>query len=82
MADAVAKTANSIGYVEFIYALQHELNFAAVRNGSGEYVKADLDSVTAAAKAADLRKWEMNFKNRLPMREGSNLPEWRASRGF
>jgi len=52
VADAVRKTPNSIGYVEFIYALQHELNFAAVRNSSGDYVKADLDSVTAAAKSA------------------------------
>lgn len=50
VAAAVRNTANSIGYVEFLYALQHELNFAAVRNASGEYVKADLDSVTAAAK--------------------------------
>jgi phosphate transport system substrate-binding protein len=53
VADTVFKTANSIGYVEFIYALQHELNFGAVRNGSGEYVKADLDSVTAAGKSMD-----------------------------
>jgi phosphate ABC transporter phosphate-binding protein len=52
VADTVAKTPNSIGYVEFIYALQHELSFGAVRNASGEYVKADLDSVTAAAKTA------------------------------
>jgi len=54
VADTVYKTPNSIGYVEFIYALQHQLNFAAVRNRSGEYVKADLDSVTAAAKSAAL----------------------------
>jgi len=54
VATAVRNTANSIGYVEFLYALQHELNFAAVRNASGEYVKADLDSVTAAAKTAVL----------------------------
>lgn len=52
VADTVAKTPNSIGYVEFIYALQHELSFGAVRNASGEYVQADLDSVTAAAKQA------------------------------
>ncbi len=52
VAETVFKTANAIGYVEFIYALQHELNFAAVRNATGDYVKADLDSVTAAAKAA------------------------------
>ncbi len=54
VADTVYKTPNSIGYVEFIYALQHQLDFAAVRNRSGEYVKADLDSVTAAAKSAAL----------------------------
>ncbi len=54
VADTVFKTANSIGYVEFIYALQHELSFGAVRNASGEYVKADLDSVTAAGKTAGL----------------------------
>jgi ABC-type phosphate transport system substrate-binding protein len=29
VADAVRKTPNSIGYVEFLYALQHELEFAA-----------------------------------------------------
>ena len=50
VAATVQKTANSIGYVEFLYALQHELDFAAVRNASGEYVRADLDSVSAAAK--------------------------------
>jgi phosphate ABC transporter phosphate-binding protein len=54
VADTVYKTPNSVGYVEFIYALQHQLNFAAVRNRSGDYVKADLDSVTAAAKSAAL----------------------------
>ena len=52
VADTVRKTPNSIGYVEFIYALQHELNFAAVRNAAGDYVKADLDSETAAGKSA------------------------------
>jgi len=52
VADTVRRTPNSIGYVEFIYALQHELNFAAMQNSSGDYVKADLDSVTAAAKSA------------------------------
>jgi phosphate transport system substrate-binding protein len=52
VAVAVRNTPNSIGYVEFIYALQHELDFAAVRNAAGEFVKADLDSVTAAAKTA------------------------------
>lgn len=50
---AVQKTNNSVGYVELIYALKYELPFASVGNRSGEYVRADLDSVTAAAKAAE-----------------------------
>jgi phosphate ABC transporter phosphate-binding protein len=54
MALTLRKTPNSIGYVELLFALQNELEFAAVRNASGEFVKADLDSVTAAAKTAVL----------------------------
>lgn len=63
---AVHKKANSIGYVELIYALQNELEFASVRNASGEFVKADLDSVTAAARTAvipDGRSFDMSITN-------------------
>jgi phosphate ABC transporter phosphate-binding protein len=49
VASAVQQTPNSIGYVEFIYALQHELSFGTVRNSAGEFVKASISSVTAAA---------------------------------
>jgi phosphate transport system substrate-binding protein len=45
----VRQTPNSIGYVEMVFALQHQLSFGAVRNHSGEFVRADLSSVTAAA---------------------------------
>ncbi len=54
VAELVNKTRDSIGYVEFIYALQHELKFGAVRNVSGAFVKADIDSVTSAAKSVTL----------------------------
>lgn len=50
VAEAVRKQPNSIGYVEFIYALQHQLDFATVRNPSGEFIKAGVDSITEAAK--------------------------------
>jgi phosphate ABC transporter phosphate-binding protein len=49
VAELVKKTPNSIGYVELIYAIQHELSYAAVRNSSGHFVKADLAGITAAA---------------------------------
>jgi phosphate transport system substrate-binding protein len=38
--------------VELIYAIQHELNYGAVRNPAGEFIKADLASITAAASGA------------------------------
>jgi len=52
VAAAVQQTPNSIGYVELVYAIQHQLTFGAVRNAAGEYIRADLASVTAAAGAA------------------------------
>jgi phosphate ABC transporter phosphate-binding protein len=52
VATAVQTTPNSIGYVELIYAIQHELSYAAVRNSAGEFIKADLASVTEAARAS------------------------------
>ena len=48
---SIKQTANSIGYVELIYAIQNKLPYGKVRNASGAFVKADLASVTAAAAA-------------------------------
>ena len=56
VATTVQQTANSIGYVELVYAIQHHLNFGAVRNSAGEYVRADLDSLADAASAATGRQ--------------------------
>jgi phosphate transport system substrate-binding protein len=54
--DGVAKTVKefggSIGYVEFIYALQNHLSFGKVRNQNNEYVTASLESIAAAASNA------------------------------
>jgi phosphate transport system substrate-binding protein len=49
IAQFVSKTPYSIGYAELIYAIQHELTYAAVRNSAGLFIKADLASITAAA---------------------------------
>jgi phosphate transport system substrate-binding protein len=45
----IRQTPNSIGYVELVYALQNKLNTAAVQNKEGEFVKATVESVAAAA---------------------------------
>ena len=48
----VKQTANSIGYVELVYAIENHLAYGEIRNSSGAFVKANLASVTAAAAAA------------------------------
>jgi phosphate ABC transporter phosphate-binding protein len=58
VAELVQKTPNSIGYVELIYAIQHELNYAAVRNPAGQFIKADLASITAAASGVAAKPGE------------------------
>jgi phosphate transport system substrate-binding protein len=48
----IKQTPNSIGYVELIYAAQNNIPYGAVKNSSGNFVKADLASVSAAAAGA------------------------------
>lgn len=48
----VKQTPNAIGYVELIYAVQNNIPYGTVKNSSGNFVKADLASVTAAAAGA------------------------------
>ncbi len=48
----IKQTPNSIGYVELIYAVQNNIPYGMVKNSSGNLVKADLASVSAAAAAA------------------------------
>ncbi len=54
VASLVQQIPNSIGYVEFIYAIQHELSFGAVRNAAGQFVRANIPSVMAAARASTI----------------------------
>jgi len=49
----VSQTPNAIGYVELIYALQNKIAYGSVKSYDGEFVKASLESVTAAAAAAE-----------------------------
>jgi phosphate transport system substrate-binding protein len=49
---SVRQLPGSIGYVELIYALQNKITFGSVRNSGGAFVKASLESVTAAASSA------------------------------
>jgi len=48
----VRQTEGALGYVELIYALQNNIPFGVVQNAAGNFVKASLQSTTAAAAAA------------------------------
>src|SRR6266545_112121 len=52
VAGVVKQTPGAIGYVELIYALQNHIPYGAVKNKAGTYLKASLESVTAAAAAS------------------------------
>jgi phosphate transport system substrate-binding protein len=48
----VKQTPGSIGYVELIYAIQNKIDYGAVQNAAGEFTRASIQGVTAAAAAA------------------------------
>ncbi len=52
VAGSVRQLQGSIGYVELIYAVQNNIAYGSVRNAAGNFVKASLEGVTAAAAAA------------------------------
>jgi phosphate transport system substrate-binding protein len=60
VASLVKEMGGSIGYVEYIYALQHHLSFGKVRNPAGEFVAASLESIAAAVSHA--APMDDNFK--------------------
>ena len=49
VAGVVQQQPGALGYVELIYALQNKITFGPVKNAAGQFVKASLDSTTAAA---------------------------------
>jgi phosphate transport system substrate-binding protein len=49
VAGLLKQTPDSIGYVELIYAIQNNLPYGLVKDAAGDFVKASLASVSAAA---------------------------------
>lgn len=49
---AVSRTPGAIGYVELTYALHQQLSLGRIRNVSGRFVQANLDTLAAAARSA------------------------------
>jgi phosphate transport system substrate-binding protein len=54
VAGLVRQLPGSIGYVELIYALQNNISFGTIKNAAGNWVKASIAGVTAAAAGAKI----------------------------
>ncbi|MBI2682534.1 MAG: phosphate ABC transporter substrate-binding protein PstS [Acidobacteriales bacterium] len=54
VAGMIRQVDGAIGYIELIYAEQNKIKYGWVKNAAGEYVKASLDSTTAAAASAKM----------------------------
>jgi phosphate transport system substrate-binding protein len=52
VAGSIRQLPGAIGYVELIYAVQNKITYGSVRNSAGAFIKASLESVTAAAASA------------------------------
>jgi phosphate transport system substrate-binding protein len=70
VAGAVRQTDGAIGYVELIYALQNNIAFGPVKNSAGKFVKASLESTTAAA--ASVKDMPDDFRVSITDAPGAN----------
>jgi len=52
VAGMIRQLPGAIGYVELIYAVQNKIAYGTVKNAAGSFVKASLESVTAAAASS------------------------------
>jgi phosphate transport system substrate-binding protein len=70
VAGLVRQLPGAIGYVELIYALQNHIDFGAIRNASGNWVKASIDGVTEAA--ASIKNMPADFRISITNAPGAN----------
>ena len=68
----VKQTPNAIGYIELIYAVQNNIPYGRVQNAAGNFVKADLAGVTAAA-AADAKNIPADFRVSITNAPGAKV---------
>ncbi len=71
VAGLVKQTPNSIGYVELIYAVQNKMEYGAVKNAAGNFVKADFNTVTEAAAGA-AKEMPADFRVSITNAPGKN----------
>ena len=70
VAGLVRQLPGAIGYVELIYALQNKINFGAVKNEAGNYVKGSIEGVTEAA--ANVKNMPADYRISITDAPGAN----------
>ena len=70
VAGLVRQLPGAIGYVELIYALQNKINYAAVKNEAGNYVKGSIEGVTEAA--ASIKNMPADYRISITNAPGAN----------
>jgi phosphate transport system substrate-binding protein len=60
VAGMIRQMQGGIGYIELIYAVQNKIDYGSVKNAGGAFVKASLESVTAAA--ASVKSMPADFR--------------------
>ncbi len=71
VAGLVKQTPNSIGYVELIYAAQNKMEYGSIKNAAGNFVKADVSTVTEAAAGA-AKEMPADFRVSITNAPGKN----------
>jgi phosphate transport system substrate-binding protein len=74
VAEAVGKTPNSIGYVEFAYARHLGLSFARLQNREGRFVSPSAETFSAAAANANWKEAPANIE--MDMADMSGADTW------
>jgi phosphate transport system substrate-binding protein len=73
VANNVANTKGSVGYVEYAYALQNKLTYAQMQNHAGKWIKPDKAAFAAAAATAD---WKSAKDFNLIMTDAPGEAAW------
>jgi len=60
VAGMIRQMEGAVGYVELVYAVQNNISYGSVQNAAGSFVKASLDSITAAA--ASMKSMPPDFR--------------------
>ena len=70
VAGLVRQMPGAIGYVELIYALQNHITFGSVKNATGNWIKASIESVTEAA--GSIKQMPADYRVSITNAPGAN----------